>query len=241
MKTTLEWLVSRLKALGIQTITYKYPVSRLMQNKWNLTFLERFRKIKSRRTHLWVIWEPSVPFDLFHCKNHFITLNYHYRYSFHPNTTVVKKTIKKKKKHTKWSLTPTGADLFKTLQFSMPFLVTIFFGSEAQRDLTLPAVHSCLHLLFASITAVPAVLPDTDIFPIKLGPACEWWWGWRCSKFQHFCSKLLPESLLGVWLCPAGVTRHLVQLLVENEAVHHGNVHKMVKVLYHFIVLWRTL
>ncbi|KAF3855473.1 hypothetical protein F7725_023528 [Dissostichus mawsoni] len=41
--------------------------------------------------------------------------------------------------------------------------------------------------------------------------------------------QLLPEGLLGVWLRPAGVTAHLEHLLVEKEAVHHGNVQKMVK------------
>ncbi|KAF3856914.1 hypothetical protein F7725_017637 [Dissostichus mawsoni] len=40
---------------------------------------------------------------------------------------------------------------------------------------------------------------------------------------------MLPEGLLGVWLRPAGVTPHLVQLFVEKEAVHHCKVQKMVK------------
>ncbi|KAF3851749.1 hypothetical protein F7725_005104 [Dissostichus mawsoni] len=48
-------------------------------------------------------------------------------------------------------------------------------------------------------------------------------------KLNHFFSKLLPEGLLCEWLRPGGVTPPLVQLLVEKEAVHHGNVHKMVK------------
>ena len=74
--------------------------------------------------------------------------------------------------------------------------------------------------------------------PIMLGHACQWWWGgwwagWCCCrdsrKLNHFFSKLLPEGLLCEWLRPGGVTPPLVQLLVEKEAVHHGNVHKMVK------------
>ena len=74
MKTTLGWWVSRLKALGIQSTTYnKYPVSRLMQNKWHLTFLEKFSKNNSTSEVIWVkmfffpyLWPPLVNFDGWH-------------------------------------------------------------------------------------------------------------------------------------------------------------------------------
>ena len=75
VKTTLEWWDSRLNALGIQTITYiKYPVSRLIQNKWNFTFLERFRKKKKTPLGsfgcIWVylpfLWNPLVDFGDWH-------------------------------------------------------------------------------------------------------------------------------------------------------------------------------
>jgi len=71
VKTTLEWWDRRLKALEIQTITCnKYPASRLMQNKWHLTFLERFSKKKTTSGFIWVdlpyLWNPSVDFDGWH-------------------------------------------------------------------------------------------------------------------------------------------------------------------------------
>ena len=72
VKTTLEWWDSRQKASGIQTITYnKYPVSRLMQNKWHLTFLERFSiKIKPTSGVIWVdlpfLLNPLVDFGDWH-------------------------------------------------------------------------------------------------------------------------------------------------------------------------------
>ena len=73
MKTTLGWWVSRLKALGIQSTTYnKYPVSRLMQNKWHLTFLERFSQNHPTSEVIWVkmffpyLWTPLVDLDGWH-------------------------------------------------------------------------------------------------------------------------------------------------------------------------------
>jgi hypothetical protein len=56
-------------------------------------------------------------------------------------------------------------------------------------------------------------------------------------QFSHFQHQLLSEGQLG----ERGLTFCFGHLLVENENIYCCNVHKVVKkVLYHFLVWWRT-
>ena len=67
--------------------------------------------------HFWAPFDLSKVPD---CKSNFISLTYHYRYSFLPNSTVLKihpdlYTFSQSKKtiQSKLSLTPIGADIFE--------------------------------------------------------------------------------------------------------------------------------
>ncbi len=108
----------------------------------------------------------------------------------------------------------------------MPLIIAIPTRQKAQRHITGRALHRCLSMaVSAPQTTCGAV--STDMHRLVM---CSVWSGWWSRSVSSWCrcqliDKCLPECLL----VHGYLSFTFCDILVQQEGIHNGNVHEMIK------------